>query len=308
MKCIESERTIEDTRSMAEEDDLAKAIAASLETAKEEGVGVQVGSNANQQQQDQDQTQQDKPDQTETPVQKKELTKEEKQKIIQEKLAEVKNKKAEEEKKLEKERELNRITAGKEMIKQQRLFEDEERQRLLDFRKREKEEQKKAKKAILDEIARDKAERRSRLGLQPEEGKSTEAADAAEKPKSKPSAFYVKPVSTQNKVRELLVSIKQKYPKEKSDLAFRTLSAYIGNVGKHPTESKFRSIRSSNNAFKQRIASLEGGEAVKVLQAVGFEAGDEFYTLGDQAFDKAKVEVAFTELNNALTNPYFGVL
>ena len=238
------------------------------------------------------------------------LTREEKEEKIKARLAEIKEKKAEEEKRLEKEREAARIVAGKEMLKQKRLLEDQERERLADFRKREKEEARRAKQKIMEEIERDKRERRSRMagaGGATEPVPVAKQAKAAEDDKPSKSPFaVVKAVSTQTKVRELLVSIKQGYPEQTSSTAFRTLGAYVGNLLK--SDPKFRSIRTTNNAFQQRVASLQGKEPLAVLELIGFTLEGEFYKLADARFRKADIEAALTELNNAVSNPFFGAL
>mmetsp|Transcript_13975 Transcript_13975/g.35241 ORF Transcript_13975/g.35241 Transcript_13975/m.35241 type:complete len:294 (+) Transcript_13975:87-968(+) len=234
-------------------------------------------------------------------------TKEEKEAILKKKLEEIKRKKEEEEKRLDKEREANRIVAGKELSQQQRLLADEERKRLAEFRKREKEENRKAKQKILDEIARDQAERRSRNG-----GKGLETRQdqgpAKDAGSEKDNIWGAKPISTQTKLREVLVAVKQKYSKEMAETAFRTLGIYVGNLAKDPEAEKFRSIRSTNKAFQQRIACLEGGEGISFLELMGFSKDGETYTLGNTKVNRNLLHAASTELNSALTNPFFGVL
>ena len=306
-----------------EDEDLARAIAASLEDQKKVNSSNNVDGDQQSDKVPQRETETggdlkaqttanagDEAGAAEAPK-KKEETEEEIQARLKRKLEEVKKKKAEEEKEMERLRELERVRTGKEMLKQKRLLEDQERQRLADFRKREKEEKRRAKQAVLEQIARDKAERRS--GLPPssasdQEQKDNNNTNKEEKRERERGPFGVKPISTQTKVRDLLVQIKKTYSKERADTAFKTLNAYLGNLLRQPLEDKFRSIRASNNAFQQRIASLEGGEAIKILNLLGFDLKGEFYTLEEHKVNKLAVEGACGELHNAMNNPFFGVL
>jgi len=117
-------------------------------------------------------------------------------------------------------------------------------------------------------------------------------------------------VSVQTDVRDLLVKIKKVYPKEQADVAFKTINAYCLNLLKQPVQEKFRQIRKSNAAFQQRVVALEGGEGCRVLELVGFrtDVSGEFYKMEEANFNKRVVEAACTELNNAMTNPFFGAL
>lgn len=242
------------------------------------------------------------------------LSLEEKEAAAKAKLEEIKQKKVEEERKLDREREKGRIRFGKEMLAQKKMLEDQERQRVMDFRKREKDEAKRAKQKVMEQIARDKAERRSRLGIKAEasagEASSDAEQDGKRKQREEDSVFGVKPVQTQTKIRDVLVQIKKSYPSDRAQTCFKTLSAYCKNLLRVPAEQKFRTINVENNAFRQRVGSLEGGEGTKVLELVGFAANEEAKTLAmaDDRFSKLVVEAALTELNNALTNPFFGSL
>ena len=242
------------------------------------------------------------------------LSLEEKEAAAKAKLEEIKQKKVEEERKLDREREKERIRFGKEMLAQKKMLEDQERQRVMDFRKREKDEAKRAKQKVMEQIARDKAERRSRLGIKAEasagEASSDAEQDGKRKQREEDSVFGVKPVQTQTKIRDVLVQIKKSYPSDRAQTCFKTLSAYCKNLLRVPAEQKFRTINVENNAFRQRVGSLEGGEGTKVLELVGFAANEEAKTLAmaDDRFSKLVVEAALTELNNALTNPFFGSL
>ena len=56
--------------------------------------------------------------------------------------------------------------------------------------------------------------------------------------------------------------------KEKLKLCVDTLCKYIDNIIANPTEEKFRKIRLSNKAFKERVLALKGTE--EFMQATGF--------------------------------------
>lgn len=58
-------------------------------------------------------------------------------------------------------------------------------------------------------------------------------------------------------------------PREKVELCVETLSKYIDNIVNNPAELKFRKIRRSNKAFKERVASLEGTH--EFLDGCGFQ-------------------------------------
>jgi len=49
-------------------------------------------------------------------------------------------------------------------------------------------------------------------------------------------------------------------PRDRVQVCVETLCKYIDNILKNPTEEKFRKIRRSNKAFKERVAALEGAE------------------------------------------------
>jgi len=58
-------------------------------------------------------------------------------------------------------------------------------------------------------------------------------------------------------------------PRDKVDVCVETLCKYIDNIVNNPTEQKFRKIRKSNKAFRERVAELEGSK--EFLQGCGFE-------------------------------------
>ena len=77
-------------------------------------------------------------------------------------------------------------------------------------------------------------------------------------------------------------------------------------VAQDPTEDKFRKIRLSNAAFQARVASMSG--AVKFLELIGFHEEDDFLVMPAEKAGPETLNAAGGELNNACTNPFFGVL
>ena len=73
------------------------------------------------------------------------------------------------------------------------------------------------------------------------------------------------------KMRGMLVSMKKSAPggDEQFKTAVNTLLKYIGNIARAPEEEKFRSIKSSNAAFQQRVAAVPG--SLDFLHLCGFE-------------------------------------
>lgn len=102
---------------------------------------------------------------SESTEEKKPLTEEERaaQKIKLEEIMKQKRKDREEKEKVEAlEREKSRIRSGKEMIEARKKQEDLEMKKLLEFRKREKEEEKLARQRVRDQIEEDKLARKAK--------------------------------------------------------------------------------------------------------------------------------------------------
>ncbi|XP_020575013.1 UBX domain-containing protein 6 [Phalaenopsis equestris] len=239
---------------------------------------------------------------------KKTLTAEE-IKIKAEELRErARKKKDEEEKRMEREREKDRIRVGKELLAAKRIEEDNERKRIIELRKAEKEEEKRAREKIRQRLEEDKAERRRKLGLPPEDPVATKPATTS--PVEEKSALPIKPVIKLEQMRDCLRSLKQNHKEDDAKVkrAFQTLLTYVGNVARNPNEEKFRKIRLNNATFQDRVGSLHGG--VEFLQICGFEKqeGGEFLFLPRDKVDIAVMNSAGSELNSAITNPFFGIL
>ncbi|KAL6634427.1 hypothetical protein ACP70R_027098 [Stipagrostis hirtigluma subsp. patula] len=249
------------------------------------------------------------PANTKTEADKPSLTPEEMKLKAQELRERARKKKEEEERRMEREREKERIRIGKELLEAKRIEEANERKRMIELRRLEKEEEKRAREKIRQKLEEDKAERRRKLGLPPED-------PAAAKPSAPPpveekkSALPVRPATKAERMRDCLRNLKQQNKDDDAKVkrAFQTLLTYIGNVAKNPDEEKFRKIRLSNATFQERVGNLHG--AIEFLQLCGFEKleDNEFLFLARDKVDKAVLNTAGAELNSAITNPFFGVL
>ncbi|EFJ43466.1 hypothetical protein VOLCADRAFT_119060 [Volvox carteri f. nagariensis] len=232
----------------------------------------------------------------------------------------AREKREKEEKELERQRELERIRAGKEMQKMREKDEELALKRIAEQRKREKEEEARAREELRKKLEEDRKERRRRLGL-PEELTEEEKAREAEKRKkqeeeeaAKKAFSYVKPVSALSKMRTQLVDLKKAHAAGAAggsgEAAFKTacetMMRYLGNIAASPGEEKFRTIRLGNAAFQQRVASLPG--AVDFLVTCGFEKKDDALVMLPEKLNVELLRGAGGALDEALTNPFFGAL
>ncbi|MBA0758420.1 hypothetical protein Gotri_021419 [Gossypium trilobum] len=212
-----------------------------------------------------------------------------------------------EEKKLEREREKERIRAGKALLEAKRIAEENERKRLLALRKAEEEEEKRAREKVLKKLDLDKLERKQALGLPLENRAAKLPLPSIQEEKS---SLPVKSITKADHMRECLRSLKLAYKDDNAKVkkAFQTLLIYVGNVARSPDEEKFRKIRLSNPKFQERVGSLKGG--IKFLELCGFERseGDEFLVFPRDKVDVQSLNTAGSMLKSALTNPYFGLL
>ena len=94
------------------------------------------------------------------------LSPEEKVQIAQQKLAEVKAKKAREEEELEKQREASRRETGKAVLQAKKTREEAEMAALLEERRRDKLLEKQAREKVLADIARDREDKKRRMDQQ----------------------------------------------------------------------------------------------------------------------------------------------
>lgn len=230
-------------------------------------------------------------------------------------------KREKEEKESERLREKERVRSGKELLAAKRTEEDQERRRNIAWRQREKEEEAKARDRIKQKLDEDKAARRRKLGL-PEEPTPEElaaegakaaakaAVEAERKAAAATAAAAVRPVSVAEKLRAELVVMKRACADEpeRHKAACGALFAYVGNVARAPEDLKYRRIRLANAAFQQRVGALPGG--MRFLELCGFQElpGGEFLELAQAKLSLPVLHAAGAEIQNALDNPFFGVL
>ncbi|KAF8394067.1 hypothetical protein HHK36_020271 [Tetracentron sinense] len=221
--------------------------------------------------------------------------------------------KEEEENKMERQIEKERIRVGKDLLEAKQIEEENERKRfnfphsILAFRKAEKDEEKRAREKIRQKLEADKAERRRKLGLPLEDRAAVKPTSVVQE---KESLLPVKPATKAERMRDCLRSLKQNHKGDDARVkrAFQTLLTYVGNVAKNPNEEKFRKIRVNNPAFQDRVGNLEGG--IEFLELCGFERieGGRFLFLPRDNVDMEVLNSAGSELNSAIANPFFGIL
>jgi UBX domain-containing protein 1/4 len=258
------------------------------------------------------------------------MTPEEARQKAKEMMGRAKERREREEREAAARRERDRIRAGKELQAALRLEEEGRFKRLADERRREKEEEERARAALRAKLEEDKRERRRRLGLPEEltpeelaaeqEKRRKRAEEEAEKranaPPAPASVAQVK--QRQDRLRGVLVAMKKGAPEGEAQfkLCCTTLAAYVRNLA--TGEDKFRRINRSNAAYRSRVGCLPQGE--EFLRTVGFEGaeagaagggegdGDFLEVPAGKAVDRAALEAAMGALDDALTNPFFGVL
>lgn len=229
----------------------------------------------------------------------------------------AKERREREERETERLRELERIRMGKELQAAKRKEEETALQRNAEARRREKEEDARYREALRLKLEEDRKERRRKLGL-PEEPTEEELRKEAEKKErekkaaeeaaAQKAALAPRPVTVIDKLRGILVSMKKDSPGGDAQFktACSTLLKYLGNIAANPQEPKFRSIKLSNAAFQQRVAAVPG--SLDFLQLCGFKMSSEALTMEEADVQPAVLQAAGAEINNALTNPFFGAL
>ncbi|KAK1412659.1 hypothetical protein QVD17_34085 [Tagetes erecta] len=212
-------------------------------------------------------------------------------------------------------REKERIKAGKELQEAKNIAEENERKRFIALKKAEKAEENRAREKIRQKLQQDKLERRSRLEqpVQNNASLKTSTPMVQENKEMLPVMSTEIGVTLTTKVelmRECLRSLRRcnKHVDFKVKRAFETLLIYVRNVARNPDEDKFRKIRLSNPAFKERVGIFEQG--VKFLELCGFERveGGKYLFLPRDKFDMAVFNSAGNILQSAITNPFFGLL
>ena len=91
--------------------------------------------------------------------------------------------------------------------------------------------------------------------------------------------------------KEIFVGLKAAHEGQ-AKVAAETMSKYLNNIIKNPTEPKFRKIRLSNAVFQTNVGSLTNG--IAYLQKAGFANVGEFLEVAEP--DMTRVQAAHTEL------------
>ena len=98
----------------------------------------------------------------------------------------------------------------------------------------------------------------------------------------------VKSVTVGEKLRKLLVSIKNSRAEDGAKIAFKTLLTLSNNLAKSPETEKFRRINLYNSAIQARIGVIP--EAISFLKLCGFtshsDQNGEFLAIQENAVDK----------------------
>ncbi|KAF5841688.1 hypothetical protein DUNSADRAFT_11895, partial [Dunaliella salina] len=186
-------------------------------------------------------------------------------------------------------------------------------------KKREKEADERDRAKLKQKLEDDRRERRRKLGKPEElteeekalEAEKQEKAAAEEREKAKKKVFgVVRPVSTLEKLRNTLVTMKKTHASEEDKwrTAGNTLLRYIANAASNPDEEKFRNIKTSNAAFQQRVAAVTGG--VEFLEHCGFKRTEDgqMLVMARDAMNMDVMNGAAAALNDMLTNAFFGAL
>jgi hypothetical protein len=197
----------------------------------------------------------------------------------------------EDERKEAQERERKRRQGGQEMGRIREEQEAAQRKRDAEARDREKQRFKDEQRKLHEEVARDKAERAMEKARRLGTGDPKKAYDEA----------YAKALGQHETA-----------PEEKADAAIEVLASYrtggrgaecvrtllkmLSNVANNPAEPKFRKVNLTNETFKAKVSSLQGGLAL--LKAAGFTEEGESLVLGEAA-DMARVSVVVDKLAKA---------
>ncbi|KAJ4900790.1 hypothetical protein Rs2_14741 [Raphanus sativus] len=208
---------------------------------------------------------------------------------------------------------LERIRAGKEMMEAKRIAEENERKRniIIALRKAEKDEEKQAREKIMQKVNADKAERKSRLGLQTEAGSTSTSTLVAPLDADRILMPSPSPASKAEEMRECLRSLRRNHKEEDQRTmrrVFETLLMIVRNAAKNPDEEKYKRIRVTNRLFQERVGRFR--EGMEFMELCGFkrEEGSEFLSLAKHDADMSRLRDAAFQLQSAVTNPFFGLL
>jgi hypothetical protein len=135
----------------------------------------------------------------------------------------------------------------------------------LDVQKREKEEFNKAKQAMLEQLRRDKEEKFGKKAGGESSGTATSSSQSVQK--------KMEPIE---QVKHGIKTVKTIYTEDRqpgiAKTCFKTITVYLGNILKDPSEEKYRKINLTNEAFQKRVGKITGG--LIILKGAGFEEND----------------------------------
>lgn len=204
---------------------------------------------------------------------------------LRKKIAARKAERAIAEKEAERLREIKRREDGQKAIETARELEALQRKRDMEKLKKEKEAAAKEKQRLLAEIAKDKAERRARMGLPPEPVKPAAASGVAA------------PLSNEAQLAKAIETLSQYKVGGEGLRALKTLRVYVNNALEHPTEDKFQRVNLANEAFKTRVGAFVGG--IPVLKCAGFVKNEAENAMVVER-DEAKLRLALSKLDEAI--------
>jgi hypothetical protein len=191
---------------------------------------------------------------------------------------------------LAEEQEKNRIRITKELALAKKRMEEDQQKIDMDRQRREKKEFEDAKRRMLEQLERDKQERFGKSGATGLPTGGTVPTQAAPK--------KMEPIE---QVKHGLKTVRTLYTEDRqpglAKTCFKTISVYLTNILKNPTEEKYRKINLTNDAFQKRVGKING--ALSILKGAGFEdAPDDTLILHN--LDEQVVKEALRLLENNL--------
>lgn len=251
---------------------------------------------------------------------KKPRTKEEIKAILEEKKRKARERKEKLERQQEIEQEKERIRSGREMMQAAREQEEQRLRQMEEQRELERKEEARARNKIKEKLEEDRRARRRAQGLPDEltdeEKKREEEREherqrqvREEDEKKAKAGMVLKPADLAHKLRQPLVSIKKSQPSETSTECFKTLRKIVSNIWNDPDNEKFRKLVLSKPALQNKVVQPGG---LEFLQLCNFtQHGDN--SNGELTMARSEVDInllytAIAECDDALSNPWFGVL
>jgi len=225
-----------------------------------------------------------------------EAEKKQKVKEIRELLSKKRAARELEEKKSAIDAEKKRRAGGKGIGDIREQYEQAQRMREYEKRKKDKAAAKVQREKLNMLIAQDKAERAAdkarRMGQDPKAAYDAALAKSMKKSGAKGGDSSAGKASVASAIGKLV-----KYRVGGDGLrALKTLAKMIDNLIQNPSEQKFRRINAQNPAFKKRVSAFLGG--VEMLRAVGFVKNEEEHALilADDKMDLEVLKSAHTQI------------